>query len=117
MALINCKECGNAVSDSAKSCPQCGVKIAGGSGFGTMAKIGIAVFILFIIITANAPNYNEAVDKSKADLATSITQGCASEAGIPTNDPQHKITLDEMNRMTACVDRSLANSSSKHSTD
>ena len=107
MALINCKECGNTVSDSAKSCPQCGVKIAGGSGFGTIAIIGIVVFILFIIITANAPSYNETVEKANADLATSITQGCASEAGIPTNDPQHKITPYEMSRMTACVDRNL----------
>ena len=29
MALINCPECGNQVSDKAQSCPNCGVVIAG----------------------------------------------------------------------------------------
>lgn len=27
MSLINCKECGHKVSDSAKACPSCGVKL------------------------------------------------------------------------------------------
>ena len=29
MALINCPECGNQVSDQAKTCPHCGIEIAG----------------------------------------------------------------------------------------
>ena len=53
MALINCKECGNTVSDSAKSCPQCGVKIAGGSGFGTIAIIGIVIFYFISLLSGD----------------------------------------------------------------
>ena len=29
MALINCPECGHQVSDQAKTCPHCGIEIAG----------------------------------------------------------------------------------------
>lgn len=47
--LIKCKECDHEVSDSAKACPNCGVKIKSGSGFG-YALLGILVLIAVIII-------------------------------------------------------------------
>ncbi|TWP33002.1 zinc-ribbon domain-containing protein [Leekyejoonella antrihumi] len=31
MALINCRECGNQISDSAVACPRCGVAAPGGN--------------------------------------------------------------------------------------
>ncbi|TWP32126.1 zinc-ribbon domain-containing protein [Leekyejoonella antrihumi] len=31
MALINCRECGSQISDSATACPRCGVAAPGGS--------------------------------------------------------------------------------------
>lgn len=108
MALIKCKECDNQISDTAKSCPQCGAKLSGITGCGTMILVGIVIFVLFAIIAANVPSYDNSVDKAKADLANSITQQCASEAGIPANDPQHKITHDEMSRLSACVDRNIS---------
>lgn len=32
MALVTCKECGNQVASSAKTCPKCGVDYPGGDG-------------------------------------------------------------------------------------
>ncbi|MCU1633048.1 MAG: hypothetical protein JWM61_1700 [Micrococcaceae bacterium] len=31
MAMIQCRECGNTVSDSARACPSCGIESPGGS--------------------------------------------------------------------------------------
>ena len=31
MAMIQCRECGNSVSDSARACPNCGIESPGGS--------------------------------------------------------------------------------------
>lgn len=31
MAMIQCRECGNTVSDSARTCPSCGIESPGGS--------------------------------------------------------------------------------------
>lgn len=39
------------------------------------------------------------------DPATTLVKRCATEAGIPANDPQHKITSEQMRLLTACVDR------------
>jgi len=36
-----------------------------------------------------------------------LTKRCASEAGIPANDPQHRITPEEMRRLMSCVNRNL----------
>ncbi|WP_333668832.1 hypothetical protein [Acinetobacter guillouiae] len=47
MALKNCKECGNQVSDKADKCPSCGVKIK--KPLSPLAFLGI-LFILFAII-------------------------------------------------------------------
>ena len=39
------------------------------------------------------------------DPATTLVKHCAAEAGIPANDPQHRITPGQMRLMTECVDR------------
>lgn len=105
MALIKCKECGNQVSDSAKNCPQCGVKIAGATGCSTMLLVGLAIFVVIAIIAANLPSYDYAVYQASQDHTTAITKQCASEAGIPANEPKHKITPDEMRLLAECIDR------------
>lgn len=52
MALINCKECGREVSSEAKSCPNCGIRLAGGL-FAGLRKVflwtlAIVLLVLFI---------------------------------------------------------------------
>jgi len=39
------------------------------------------------------------------DPATKLVKNCASEAGIPENDPKHAITPYEMQILTDCIDR------------
>lgn len=56
MALITCKECGNAVSDSAKTCPKCGVRVrSGGKVWKWLLIVPIGVFVIFAIIGMNDP--------------------------------------------------------------
>lgn len=57
MALINCKECNAKISDSAKSCPNCGnpnLKQMGGNKY-VLVFIGIVItiFMLFIMFGGN----------------------------------------------------------------
>ena len=39
--------------------------------------------------------------------AAMLTKRCAAEAGIPANDPKHRITPEEMRRLTSCIDRNM----------
>lgn len=48
MSLINCKECGHKVSDSAKACPSCGVKLRPKTPF--LAKFALATITLTLIV-------------------------------------------------------------------
>ena len=55
MALIKCKECGNEVSTSAKSCPQCGAKVIKPVGKLGLSIAAFIVIIMFMsIITTNS---------------------------------------------------------------
>lgn len=47
MAMINCKECGNQVSDAALACPKCGAKISNGN---TSSKSKTVALLLAILI-------------------------------------------------------------------
>jgi hypothetical protein len=46
MALVNCKECGNEVSKTAKTCPKCGAAVAQSYGCGTLILVVFVVMIL-----------------------------------------------------------------------
>ncbi len=50
MALIKCKECGNEVSDTAKTCPKCGAKVPKGNGIGIWTISGLVVVLLFSLM-------------------------------------------------------------------
>ena len=52
---------------------------------------------------SDTPSYESYQQSS--DPAALITKQCASEAGMPANDPKHKITPDEMSLFTACIER------------
>lgn len=51
MALIKCKECGNQISNSAKSCPKCGAKVKSSGCFGKLFKIAIYIVIGFLALS------------------------------------------------------------------
>ena len=78
MALINCKECNAQISDSAKSCPNCGnpnLKQEKSSGCSTVfIVIGSILLLLFIIgKCSNESNdvHNDFVDTSALAVDTS----------------------------------------------
>ncbi|PZX91832.1 hypothetical protein DOS84_18795 [Flavobacterium aquariorum] len=78
MALINCKECNAKISDSAKSCPNCGnpnLKQEKSSGCSTVfIAIGSILLLLFIIgKCSNGSNdtSNDFVDTSAVAVDTS----------------------------------------------
>ena len=48
MALIKCKECGKEISDSAKSCPECGFVYK--KEHSTLKTIIICIGTLFVIV-------------------------------------------------------------------
>lgn len=52
MALINCKECNQEISEKAKECPKCGYKNKSSSG--CLNFIGYLVFFIFVIIFLNS---------------------------------------------------------------
>lgn len=46
MALRKCKECGNAVSGAAKTCPHCGAPVRGRGIISSLARLFVIVFII-----------------------------------------------------------------------
>lgn len=52
MALKKCKECGNAVSGSAKTCPHCGAPVRGRGVISSLARLFVIVFIVIPVAVA-----------------------------------------------------------------
>lgn len=50
MALVNCRECGNSVSDSAKTCPRCGAKVKKKSGLLKLLATGVVSLVALMTI-------------------------------------------------------------------
>lgn len=71
---------------------------------------------LMAALTNNSPTptQNEASPSSSSywekyqkadDPVTILLKNCASEAGIPENEPKHAITPDELQVLADCIDR------------
>ncbi|MBS3955849.1 MAG: zinc ribbon domain-containing protein [Methylomicrobium sp.] len=110
MALIKCKECGNDVSNTAKACPNCGAKVPKSSGCSTTIIVVLVFFILFLVglSTCSDRNPRRSYSSSESRLSKSpedITAQCFDEAGLKENDPSHKITPAEMNKVLECSAR------------
>jgi hypothetical protein len=52
MALAPCKECGQEISTTAKSCPKCGAPIKRTSGCARIAVIPVILFVAVLVFTA-----------------------------------------------------------------
>lgn len=66
MALIKCKECKQEVSNTAKTCPQCGVKNPATTAKDYLAGIGILLIIIFFISQCSFSD--EKTDNSKKEV-------------------------------------------------
>lgn len=84
MALTNCKECGNEVSNKAETCPHCGAPVKKRPkqhGCGTLLLIGIVAFILIGIFSSNdrsapsAPKTPEQLRKERIEKNFSAWDG------------------------------------------
>lgn len=75
MALINCKECGNQVSNKAASCPKCGAKVGTGESEG-YKQIKVVIAVVFALIVAYSvisrftekSEFQKSLDKSLEDI-------------------------------------------------
>jgi hypothetical protein len=78
MALIKCKECGNDVSTTAKTCPKCGAKIVKPAG-----KLGwlFAIVVLLGIIAAQ--------NKQESTSAAASARTPAEIAAQERSDTEH----------------------------
>ena len=74
MALINCKECNAKISDSAKSCPNCGnpnLKQQTSSKFALILfGIIVTIFILFIMFEGNNMSHENIEVETEVDTST-----------------------------------------------
>ena len=68
MALTQCKECKNSISNTAKACPQCGAKVKRPTGCAKFIGIFIVIIFLYTIFHDIAKNSaeqeHEAVEKA-----------------------------------------------------
>ena len=89
MALINCRECGTKVSDSAKSCPSCGnpnLKEKKGNGCSnTLIAVGVIILLLFIIGQCN----------QSSDVETTAVEAVDTSAVSPGTVNVKKLSAEE----------------------
>ncbi len=98
MALVKCKECGNQISSSAASCPQCGAKVKRTS---LLTKIIVFLFIV---------GFLSAVFSSKKDVtqSTTPTRPSASEqARLATMTPEQRAQEEKQLREKAAAEEDL----------
>ncbi len=78
MALTTCKECGKEVSDSAKTCPHCGIKSPGASSKDMLIGIGALVVLVFLAAQCSSDSKppQEAKKPEIADAACKLDLQC-----------------------------------------
>lgn len=80
MSLKKCKECGNEVSNSAKTCPKCGKKLK--MGFFTKVFIGIGVLIVLGIIGSQNKTDSSSDSSSGSNASMSQTKEKDEEVAV-----------------------------------
>lgn len=96
MALIECEECGNEVSDQAESCPECGAPINddqddGEDEWGTKEKVGcggclgfIAIIIIAIIGGIQSADIDVPAGPGSATIGTMCEQFISDRLTAPS---------------------------------
>lgn len=81
MSLVKCRECGKEVSDSAKSCPHCGIKNpAPPSPVGNWVKYGFAAVVLLAVFKCVSTVEDARNQKAAAEAAKTPAQRAAEAA-------------------------------------
>ncbi|MGE4261444.1 hypothetical protein [Shewanella sp.] len=128
-SIETCKSCGEKINYNNNFCSNCGVKIGSEkpqTKMTTKSKAwyetrgvwfwgGIAAIFLVALFndtshtkaTNNSSHSSYSQFQSSNDPSDVLVKRCASEAGIPINDPNHAITAEEMTALTNCVDRNM----------
>jgi zinc-ribbon domain len=109
MALVTCKECMKQISDSAKTCPNCGFKVANGMGVGSVILIAIVVLFVISAIVRNpdASNSTQADNDSAKAAMAKIGVECMHEAGIPDGQPDYRVSPNQLEIVAECTDRKM----------
>lgn len=110
MAIIECKECKHQVSSTAKTCPNCGAKVA--NNIGCLGMLGLGVVTLFVFSLLGKPpdkvnntpdTFQQASEEAQAEPAPSpntwsyseskdqMANGIIKSASVNSNN---KINLD-----------------------
>jgi hypothetical protein len=100
MALINCKECNNEVSTTAKTCPKCGAKVQKDEGkVGFIGYGGLVLVVIALLNMCSSPNENKntATALLRNDLEATVIGKTPDEViaaiGRP-NSTQHLTQMD-----------------------
>jgi len=65
MAIIACKECGNEISTTAKSCPKCGAIVPRPKIWPWLVGIPVAIFIAMLIYGSTIPEYEDQARRAR----------------------------------------------------
>jgi hypothetical protein len=108
VALIKCKECGNEVSSTAKTCPKCGARVAAKPmGCGTL--IGVVVLAIIIVSTFSSIFSPSADSPARTKSSSSTVNGLAiSSPTVPGSQWIYSQSIDPMVKGTTYQARVLS---------
>ena len=87
MAMVKCKECGNAVSSKAAACPGCGAKPPADKDYALTAIMSAVVFLVLVLIIAGMSN----PDPSRS--APSSARDTAPAPATPEHDERSAFVM------------------------
>src|SRR3989442_4076375 len=82
MALVKCRECGEQVSISAKSCPKCGAKPPKRTSLLTLVVLFFVIFVAYVAIQAPTTTTSSGNSSARSDSASS------GSSLVPAQKPQ-----------------------------
>lgn len=101
MGMIKCPECGNSVSDTANSCPNCGYDFKGKNEEkqGMIGCLAIIVFFVFCVFCCNGEDSSESESGESSEFVSKESSSTAHiERAIKNhyNDFSKLISLEEL---------------------
>lgn len=93
MALVKCRECGEQVSTSAKSCPKCGAKPPRRTSLLTWIVLVFVIFMAYVAIQTRTTSTSSGNSSARSDSASS------GSSQVPAQKPQWEMST-ETDKMT-----------------
>jgi hypothetical protein len=93
MALVKCKECGQQVSNKAKSCPHCGTEPPKKTSFVTWAVLALILFVVYGAWqneSSQTPEQIKAREEQRASAAKTKDEAQAREVAQKAEDDKEK---------------------------